>query len=62
MTALAEKCMTLVLRVRSAISIHAAVTTMFPRKTTAPAMCRNVCHLYGYSGTDTANAATTRKA
>ena len=54
--------MTLVLRVRSAISIHAAVTMMLPRKTTAPAICRNVCHLYGYSGMDTANAATTRKA
>ena len=53
--------MTLMLRVRSAINIHAAVTMMLPRKTTAPAMCRNVCHLYGYKGRDTATAAATSK-
>jgi hypothetical protein len=60
-TALAEKCMTMRLRVRSAISIQAAVTMMFPRKTTTPAMCRNMCHLYGYSGRDTTSTATARR-
>ena len=45
MTVLAEKCIVLMLRARSAINIHAPVTMMFPRKITAPAMCNNVCHL-----------------
>ena len=57
MTAFAEKCMTLEMFVRSAISIQAPVTIMFPRKMTAPAMWRNRCHPYGNGGKDTTTAA-----
>ena len=53
--------MMLMLRVRSAISIHAAVTTMLPRNTTAPEMWRKMCHLYGYNGRETANKVSQRQ-